>query len=350
MSKKNFAEIRIENRLISKNQKPLIIPEMGINHSGSLEIAFKIVDAAKRAGAEIIKHQTHIPEDEMSLEAKKIKPANSNRNIYNIISETCLNEEDEYKLFNYVKKRKMIFLSTPFSRKAVDRLIKFGVSAFKIGSGEMNNLPLIDYIAKLKKPMIISTGMHSITNVRRLVSFLSKKKNKFALMHTTNLYPTPDKLVRLNSITELKKNFPNLVIGLSDHTETNHSSIGAVALGACIIEKHFVDKKSRKGPDIKSSIDEKNLKELIKGCNIVFLQRGGEKNFLKEEQVTRNFAFASVVSIKEIKNGEKLTQKNIWVKRPGNGDFAASKYEKILGKIAIKKIKKNTQIKKNDIK
>ena len=350
MSKKNFAEIRIENRLISKNQKPLIIPEMGINHSGSLEIAFKIVDAAKRAGAEIIKHQTHIPEDEMSLEAKKTKPANSNRNIYNIISETCLNEEDEYKLFNYVKKRKMIFLSTPFSRKAVDRLIKFGVSAFKIGSGEMNNLPLIDYIAKLKKPMIISTGMHSITNVRKLVSFLSKKKNKFALMHTTNLYPTPDKLVRLNSITELKKNFPNLVIGLSDHTETNHSSIGAVALGACIIEKHFVDKKSRKGPDIKSSIDEKNLRELIKGCNIVFLQRGGEKNLLKEEQVTRNFAFASVVSIKEIKNGEKLTQKNIWVKRPGNGDFAASKYEKILGKIAIKKIKKNTQIKKNDIK
>jgi len=350
MSKKNFAEIRIENRLISKNQKPLIIPEMGINHSGSLEIAFKIVDAAKRAGTEIIKHQTHIPEDEMSLEAKKIKPANSNRNIYNIISETCLNEEDEYKLFNYVKKRKMIFLSTPFSRKAVDRLIKFGVSAFKIGSGEMNNLPLIDYIAKLKKPMIISTGMHSITNVRKLVNFLSKKKSKFALMHTTNLYPTPDKLVRLNSITELKKNFPNLVIGLSDHTETNHSSIGAVALGACIIEKHFVDKKSRKGPDIKSSIDEKNLKELIKGCNIVFLQRGGEKNLLKEEQVTRNFAFASVVSIKEIKNGEKLTQKNIWVKRPGNGDFAASKYEKILGKIAIKKIKKNTQIKKNDIK
>ena len=108
MSKKKFAEIRIENRLISKNQKPLIIPEIGINHNGSLEIAFKIVDAAKRAGAEIIKHQTHIPEDEMSLEAKKIKPANSNRNIYNIISETCLNEEDEYKLFNYVKKRKMI--------------------------------------------------------------------------------------------------------------------------------------------------------------------------------------------------------------------------------------------------
>ena len=346
----NVPKIKIENRSISINHKPLIVPEMGINHNGSLEIAFKIVDAAKRSGAEIIKHQTHISDDEMSLEAKKIKPGNSNKNIYEIISKTSLSEEDEFKLFTYIKKKKMIFLSTPFSRAAVDRLIKFGVNIFKVGSGEMNNFPLIDYITKFKKPMIISTGMHSITNVRKLVSFLSKKKCKFALMHTTNLYPTPDKLVRLNSITELKKNFPKLVIGLSDHTTTNYSSLGAVALGASIIEKHFVDKKGRKGPDIRSSIDEKELKELITGCNIIFLQRGGKKNLLSEEQVTRNFAFASVVSIKEIKKGEKLSHNNIWVKRPGNGDFTANDYEKIIGKAAIKKIKKNIQIKKNDIK
>ena len=187
-------------------------------------------------------------------------------------------------------------------------------------------------------------------NVKKLVSFLSKKKCNFALMHTTNLYPTPNKLVRLNSIAELKKNFPGLVVGLSDHTETIYSSLGAVTLGACIIEKHFVDKKNRKGPDIKSSIDEKELKELIMGCNIIFLQRGGKKNLLSEEQVTRNFAFASAVSIKEIKKGETLSQKNIWVKRPGNGDFAANSYKKILGKIATKKIEQNIQIKKNDIK
>ena len=349
MNNANLTKIKIENRLISLNHKPLIVPEIGINHNGSLEIAFKIVDAAKRAGAEIIKHQTHIPEDEMSIEAKKIKPGNSNKNIYEIISKASLSAEDEFKLFNYIKKKKMIFLSTPFSREAVDRLTKFGVNAFKIGSGEMNNFPLIDYITKFNKPMIISTGMHSTENVRKLVGFLSKKKTKFALMHTTNLYPTPNKLVRLNSITELKKNFPNLVIGLSDHTETNHSSLGAVALGACIIEKHFVDHKKRKGPDIKSSIDEKGLKELIKDCEIIFVQRGGSKNLLAEEQITRNFAFASVVSIKEIKKGEILSHKNIWVKRPGNGDFAADKFEKILGKIAIKNIKKNIQIKKSDI-
>jgi len=349
MKSTNFAKIKIENRLISINHKPLIIPEIGINHNGSLEIAFKIVDAAKRSGAEIIKHQTHIPDDEMSMEAKKIKPGNSNRNIFEIISKTSLNEEQEFKLFNYVRKKKMIFLSTPFSRAAVDRLVKFGVNAFKIGSGEMNNFPLINYITKFKKPMIISTGMHSTLNVKKLVNFLSKKRCKFALMHTTNLYPTPNKLVRLNSIVELKENFPKFIIGLSDHTESNHSSLGAVALGACIIEKNFFKKKKRKGPDIKSSIDERGLKELINDCNVLFLQREGRKNLLPEEQITRNFSFSSVVSIKDIKKGEKLSQTNIWVKRPGNGDFSANSYEKILGRKAIKNIKKNIQIKKSDI-
>ena len=153
-------EFKIEKRLISEKKHPLIIPEIGINHNGSLEVAIKIIDAAKRAGAEIIKHQTHIPDFEMSKEAKKIKPGNSSRNIYDIIANSSLSEEDEYKLFRYVKKNKMIYLSTPFSREACDRLIKFGVNAFKIGSGEMNNFPLIKHVLKYKKPLIVSTGMH----------------------------------------------------------------------------------------------------------------------------------------------------------------------------------------------
>ena len=143
-------EFKIENRIISANYKPLIIPEIGINHNGSLETAIKIVDAAKRAGAEIIKHQTHLPDFEMSNEAKKIKPGNSNDNIYDIIAKSTLNEEDEFKLIKYVKKKGMIFLSTPFSKEASDRLIKFGIKAFKIGSGEMNNFPLINHILKYK--------------------------------------------------------------------------------------------------------------------------------------------------------------------------------------------------------
>ena len=145
------------------------------------------------------------------------------------------------------------------------------------------------------------------------------------------------------------KTFPNQVVGLSDHTKTNHSSFGAITLGACIIEKHFVDKKTRSGPDISSSVDEKELKELIKGCNIIYLQRGGKKNLLKEEQVTRNFAFASVVSIQDIQKGEKFSKSNIWVKRPGTGDFSAKDYNSLIGKKAYRSIKKNYQIKKNDI-
>ena len=339
---------KIEKRIVSQKYKPLIIPEIGINHNGSLETAIKIVDAAKRAGAEIIKHQTHMPDFEMSVEAKKIKPGNSKRNIYDIILKSTLSEEDEYKLFRYVKKKGMIFLSTPFCREASDRLNRFGVNAFKIGSGEMNNIPLIDHISKYNKPMIVSTGMHSLKNVEKTVNFLKRKKANFALLHTTNLYPTPDHLVRLNSINQLKEKFSNIQIGLSDHTQSNISAIGAISLGATIIEKHFVDKKTRKGPDISSSMDENQLKDLIKDSEIIFRQIKGDKESLKEEQVTRNFAFSSVVSIKEIKKGEKFSLKNLWVKRPGTGYLSSDKLNKIIGKKAKRTILKNYQIKKND--
>ncbi len=339
---------KIEKRIVSQRYKPLIIPEIGINHNGSLETAIKIVDAAKRAGAEIIKHQTHMPDFEMSVEAKKIKPGNSKRNIYDIILKSTLSEEDEYKLFRYVKKKGMIFLSTPFCREASDRLNRFGVNAFKIGSGEMNNIPLIDHISKYNKPMIVSTGMHSLKNVEKTVNFLKRKKANFALLHTTNLYPTPDHLVRLNSINQLKEKFSNIQIGLSDHTQSNISAIGAISLGATIIEKHFVDKKTRKGPDISSSMDENQLKDLIKDSEIIFRQIKGDKKSLKEEQVTRNFAFSSVVSIKKIKKGEMFSLKNLWVKRPGTGYLSSDKLNKIIGKKAKRIIHKNYQIKKND--
>ena len=174
--------IKIKNRVISNNSDPLIIPEIGINHNGNLGLAFKIVDAAKRAGAEIVKHQTHVVEDEMSEEAKRIKPGNSNKNIFSIIKNSSISAEDEYKLFKYVEKKGMIYLSTPFSKKAVDRLVKFGVSAFKVGSGEMSNFPLIDYISKFQKTMIVSTGLHNIRQVKKTYNFLKKKKNKIRII------------------------------------------------------------------------------------------------------------------------------------------------------------------------
>jgi len=342
--------LTINDIKIDNNSAPLIIPEIGINHSGILENAFKIVDSAKRAGAKIIKHQTHIPDDEMSLEAKKISPGNSKKNIYEIIKKNSLNEEDEFKLFKYVESKNMVFLSTPFSRAAVDRLTKFNIPAFKIGSGEMSNFPLLDHICKVKKPLIVSTGMHSINEVKKTYEFLKKKKINFALLHTTNLYPSSDNLLRLNAIKEMQQKFPDKLIGLSDHTSDLLSSIIAMSMNVKIIEKHFVHNKKVKGPDISASIDEKQLKELINVSQRIMTQMKGSKTKIKAEQVTRNFAFASVVAIKQINIGEKLTKNNLWVKRPGNGYFNSDKLNDLFGRTAKQLIKDNTQIKKNDIK
>jgi len=288
MVKKNF--LKISNLIISPEFPSLIVPEIGINHNGKIEHAFNLVDAAKRAGAKIIKHQTHVFDDEMSVEAKNIKPGNSKKDIYTIIKECSLSEEEEYKLSLYVKKSGLVFLSTPFSKKGVDRLIKFDVKAFKVGSGEFSNESFVNYIAKFNKPMILSTGMHNLEEIDKVVIKLKRINNKFALLHCTSIYPTPDDKVRLNSILQMRKRYSR-VIGLSDHTNNCFSSYGAVALGACIIEKHFVDKKARKGPDMNSSIDSKSLKELIKGCETIFKQRSGDKNeILKEESKTKKFA------------------------------------------------------------
>lgn len=342
-------EIEISNRKIGPDHKPLLIAEIGINHNGSLDEAKKIVDAAVLAGIEVIKHQTHVVEDEMSPEAKKVIPGNSDKSIYQIMEECALSEDDEIVLKEYVEQKGCIFISTPFSRAAADRLERMGVEAYKIGSGECNNLPLLDHVSDFGKPMIISTGMNSLESVHQTVSFLKKKNAEFALLHTTNLYPTPNNLVRLGAMEALMNEFPDLIIGLSDHTVSNHACFGAVALGASILERHFTDTMTREGPDIICSMDPIQAKDLIEGANILFSQRGGSKEPAKEEQVTIDFAFATVVSIADISKGDSFTKENLWVKRPGTGEILAAEYQNILGKKANKFIPKNTHLRKEDI-
>lgn len=339
--------LNIAGRKVGLNFKPLVIPEMGVNHGGSLETAYKIIDAAKRCGAEIIKHQTILPNDDMSSESKKMKlNILGKKNLYDLIKKLSLSEEQEFKLKKYVEANGMIYLSTPFSKAGVDRLIKLGVKIFKIGSGEFSNLPLLKYVAKFKKPMILSTGMHNISEISYITNIIKKINNKFALLHCTSIYPTMNRDVRLSSITQMRKKY-NSIIGLSDHTNNCLSSYGAIALGACIIEKHFVDKKSRVGPDINSSIDESQLAELIRGCNSIFEQMKGDKNQIaSKEKITKKFAFASIVSSKDIKKGEKFSDKNLHLKRPGTGELKFKDMEDILGKKSSKNIIKNIQIKK----
>jgi N-acetylneuraminate synthase len=341
--------IEIENRKIGLDYPPLVIVEIGINHEGSLKTAFEMVDASYKAGAEVIKHQTHVVEDEMSKEAKKVVPGNANVSIYEIMERCALNEEDETKLKKYVESKGMIFMSTPFSRAAANRLERMGVSSYKIGSGECNNYPLIEHIASFGKPMIVSTGMNDIEQVRKTVEILEKHKVPYALLHTTNLYPTPVHLVRLGAMQELQKEFPNAIIGLSDHTTSNRACFAATALGACILERHFTDKMERPGPDIINSMDPIALQELIYGSAEIALMRGGKKEATKEEQVTIDFAFATVVTIKPIKKGEVLTKENIWVKRPGTGEILADDYNKLLGKKINKDIGSDEHLSWEDI-
>lgn len=319
---------------VGTNEIPLVIPEIGINHGGSLEVAIQMVEAAYRAGARIIKHQTHIIEDEMSCVAKKVIPGNSIKSIYDVMEECALNEEEEKELKRYAESKGMVFISTPFSRAAANRLEKFGVCAYKIGSGELNNYPLIKHIASFGKPMIVSTGMNSIESIKKAVDILDKKQVPFALMHTTNLYPTPPNFVRLGAMVEMMNEFKGVPIGLSDHTLNNNACIAAMGLGAAIVERHFTDKMDRKGNDIVCSMDEDKLIELLQAAKEVVQMRGGLKAPLAEEKVTMDFAFATLVSIKDIKSGEKFTEENIWVKRPGTGEIAAEYYESVLGQTA----------------
>ncbi|NOQ31402.1 MAG: polyhydroxyalkanoate biosynthesis repressor PhaR [Helicobacteraceae bacterium] len=341
--------IIIENREVGAKCAPLVIVEIGINHEGSLKTAFEMVDAAHSVGAEIIKHQTHIVEDEMSCEAKKVIPGNSDISIYEIMKRCALDESDEIKLKEYVESKGMIFISTPFSRAAADRLERMGVSAYKIGSGECNNYPLIEHVASFRKPMIISTGMNDIESVRKTVNILEKYDVEYALLHTTNLYPTPSHLVRFGAMQELQKEFPDAVIGLSDHTTSNLACFGAVALGASILERHFTDNMNREGPDIINSMDPTALSELMDGSKEIALMRGGVKEAAKEEQVTIDFAFATVVSIKDIKEGEIFSKENIWVKRPGTGEIKAEFYSELIGKRSKKFIPFDKHVSYDDI-
>lgn len=341
--------IEIAGRKIGKDFPPLVVAELGINHEGSLKVAFEMVDAAARAGVEVLKHQTHIVEDEMSGEAKKVIPGNADVSIYEIMERCALDEDEEAQLKKYVESKGMIFISTPFSRAAANRLHKMNVDAYKIGSGECNNYPLLEHIAQFGKPVIMSTGMNTVESISKGLTIFDKYNVDVAILHTTNLYPTPPELVRFGAMTEMHQAFPNRVFGLSDHTLSNHACFGAVALGASILERHFTDYMERTGPDIVCSMDENETKNLIEGSKLIWQMRGGTKQPTKEEQVTIDFAFATVCSITSIKKGDVFTKENLWVKRPGTGEILAEDFNSILGRKATKDIENDVQLSWSDI-
>ena len=312
--------------------------------------AFKFaMRVAERAGAEVIKHQTHIPDAEMSLEARGVIPGNADISIYDVIKNCSLSLDEERQLAEYVRSKGLIYLSTPFSFEALDFLESIDVPAYKIGSGECNNYPLVEAIASKNKPVIMSTGMNSIESIKPSVEIFRKYKTPYALMHCTNLYPTPDKLIRLNSILDLKAAFPDAVLGLSDHSLTNYPCLASVALGAAILERHFTDTKLRVGPDIICSMTPEELSELISGSRIIHEATQGSKFPVKEEDVTIAFAFASVVATRDLNSGHIISREDITLKRPSGGGFGPKEFFSLIGKKVEKEIKMNTQISRSQI-
>jgi N-acetylneuraminate synthase len=211
----------------------------------------------------MVKHQTHIVEDEMTDEAKSIFPPNADVSIWEVMERCALGPEDEAELKRYTESLGLIWISTPFSRAACDFLETLEVPAYKIGSGEADNLPLIRHIASKGKPVILSTGMQTIQTIRASVEILDQAGIDYALLECTNLYPSPPEIVSLQGVTELKKAFPRAVVGFSDHSIGPEMALASVALGACVLERHYTDTRYRKGPDISCSMDPAELRFLI---------------------------------------------------------------------------------------
>jgi len=340
--------MKIGNREISANHAPLVIAEIGINHGGDLEVAKNMVRLAAAAGCECVKHQTHIVEDEMTDEAKSIFPPNADVSIWDVMAQCALSLDDEAELKRYTEELGLIWISTPFSRAAADFLEELDVPAYKIGSGEADNLPLIRHIAKKGKPVIMSTGMQSIDTIRASVQILEEAGIEYALLECTNLYPSPPEIVSLQGITDLKNAFPNAVVGFSDHSIGPEMALASVALGASILERHYTDTRYRKGPDISCSMDPAELRFLIDRSREIHTALMNPKQRTGPEEDVYRFARASVVADKDLSAGSILTEADIWARRPGSGEIAGYDFDKVVGKKLKVSVQRNQQLKWSD--
>ena len=341
--------MKIGTRTISPAHPPLVIAEIGINHGGSLEVAKTMVQLARDAGCECIKHQTHFVEDEMTEEAKSIFPPNADVSIWEVMRRCALPPEAEIELKRYTEGLGMIYISTPFSRAAADFLQSIEVPAFKIGSGEADNLPLIRHIARFGRPVILSTGMQTIETMRASVAILDGAGIDYALLECTNLYPSPPEIVSLQGITDLRAAFPNAAVGFSDHSIGPEMALASVALGACILERHYTDSRYRQGPDIINSMDPAELKFLIDRSREIHIALNNPKKRTGPEEAVYLFARASVVADRDLPAGHLIREADIWARRPGSGEIAGFEFDKVVGKRTTRALPRNTQLKWSDL-
>lgn len=333
-------KVRIGARAIGDGEPCFIIAEAGINHNGDIEKANTLVDAAARAGADAIKFQTHLTEKEMLPDA--VTADYVGESLFSLLKRLELSRKHHQELKKRAEKQGILFLSTPFSREAADLLEELGVLAYKTGSGEMTNLPLLEHIARKGKPMIISTGMSTLKEIENTVDFLKPINSQLILLHCTSTYPTKYEDVNLKVIGKLKRKF-GLPVGLSDHSSGIYTALGAVALGASVVEKHFTIDRNWPGPDQKSSINPAELTELVQGVRAIEQALGDRKRVLSEEKAVQKMARESVISLINIPRGAILRSNMVWVKRPGTG-IPAKDLKLVIGKKTKRDIPANSLI------
>ncbi|MEA3493474.1 MAG: N-acetylneuraminate synthase [Candidatus Margulisiibacteriota bacterium] len=325
-------------------KKVFIIAEAGVNHNGSLKLAKKMVDAAKSAGADAIKFQTFNSEELVTASAPKAayqKKTVPRKSQLAMLKELELSREEFDDLSKYCRKKKIMFLSTPFDLQSADFLNGLKLPLFKISSGEITNIPLLTKIAKYKKPIILSTGMSTIDEVKRALQAIYAAGNrKLTLLHCTSNYPTKYDDVNLKAMLTLKTKF-NVPVGYSDHTEGIEVSVAAVAMGAAVIEKHFTLDKKMAGPDHKASLSPVELAAMVRAIRNVekSLGDGIKRPRIAEKGVSRVIR-KSLIALSDIARGEKIVLRKIGVKRPGSG-IEPRFMNKIIGKLANKNIKKD---------
>jgi sialic acid synthase SpsE len=323
--------LEIEGHIIGPGAPCFIIAEGCDNHLGNLETAKEMVRQAKICGADAIKFQHHLPDEEMLREGVPTS-ANFNIPLYEFLQRYALKLEQHVELIRYCREVGIIYLCTPFSRKAAEEVHSIGVRAFKIGSGELTDLPTLKVIARFGYPMVLSTGMAEWDEIEETVNTLRPINDQIALMNCTSEYPARHEDVNLGVIKELERRF-DIIVGHSDHTPDIATSIAAAALGAKMLEKHFILDRRQPGPDQSVSIEPSELAQLVQSVRHVESALGTTKKIHELEKPIRSWAHRSVVSLRPIPKGTRISEAMVWTKRPGTG-IKAKFLDQVIGKVA----------------
>jgi len=322
--------------------KVFIIAEAGVNHNGSIELAYKLIDIAVEAGADAVKFQTFKAENLVTKSADKAdyqkQTTDESESQFEMIKKLELDFDIHKKLINYCKEKDIMFLSTPFDHESIDLLNELQLQIFKIPSGEITNLPYLRHIGLLNKKVFLSTGMSNLQEVGDALTVLINSgtlKENITVLHANTMYPTPMEDVNLNAMQTIHKEF-GVAVGYSDHTLGIEVDIAAVAMGASIIEKHFTLDKAMEGPDHKASLEPEELKAMVSAIRNIEKALGrNEKILSPSEEVNINIVRKSIVANQNIKKGDLLTDKNIAAKRPGGG-ISPMRWDEIIGTVASK--------------